>query len=150
MAAVIDSSGSAAPRSAAGGTHGDLIDSSGSAAPRSAAEERRGDLINARFARAIFATTFAVYLLTSGREPPWGDANVQYMVAESLVRRGAIDIPKAWPDDLPRGRDTAADCRLECRGKIPRRIVSGEMHGAQRRSRRAPDRRRRARGSRPV
>ncbi len=44
-------------------------------------------------------TTLAVYLLTSGREPPWGDANVQYMAAESMLRRGAIDIPKPWPDD---------------------------------------------------
>ncbi|HWU91541.1 MAG TPA: hypothetical protein VN253_29940 [Kofleriaceae bacterium] len=60
--------------------------------------------LDARLARAIFVTTFAVYLLSSGREPPWGDANVQYMVAESLVRRAAIDIPKPWPDDLPRGR----------------------------------------------
>ena len=59
---------------------------------------------DARLARAIFVTTFAVYLLSSGREPPWGDANVQYMVAESLVRRASIDIPKPWPDDLPRGR----------------------------------------------
>ena len=57
--------------------------------------------LDARLARAIFVTTFAAYLLTSGREPPWGDANVQYMVAESLVRRAAIDIPKPWPDDLP-------------------------------------------------
>jgi hypothetical protein len=53
-----------------------------------------------RLARAIFVTTLAFYLLTSGREPPWGDANVQYMAAESMLRRGAIDIPKAWPDDL--------------------------------------------------
>jgi hypothetical protein len=59
--------------------------------------------MDTRLARAIFVTTFAVYLLSSGREPPWGDANVQYMVAESLVHRGAIDIPRPWPDDLPRG-----------------------------------------------
>jgi hypothetical protein len=61
--------------------------------------------MDARLARAIFVTTFAVYLLSSGREPPWGDANVQYMVAQSLVARGAIDIPRPWPDDLPRGRN---------------------------------------------
>jgi len=51
--------------------------------------------------RAIFVTTLAVYLLTSGREPPWGDCNIQYMTAESMLKRGALDIPKAWPDDLP-------------------------------------------------
>jgi hypothetical protein len=65
----------------------------------------RARSLDARLGRAIFVTAFAVYLLSSGREPPWGDANVQYMVAESLVRRAAIDIPKPWPDDLPRGRD---------------------------------------------
>src|SRR5262252_9716665 len=54
---------------------------------------------DARLARAIFATTFAVYLLTSGREPPWGDANVQYVAAESLVKRGTLEIPRPWPDD---------------------------------------------------
>lgn len=56
---------------------------------------------DSRLARAIFVTTLAVYLLTSGREPPWGDANVQYMAAESMVKRRALDIPKPWPDDLP-------------------------------------------------
>ena len=54
-----------------------------------------------RLCAAIFATTFAFYLLTSGREPPWGDGNVQYMLAESLLHRGALDVPKPWPDDLP-------------------------------------------------
>src|SRR4051812_23058600 len=44
-------------------------------------------------------------MLTSGREPPWGDGNVQYMVAESMVHHGSLSIPKAWPDDLPRGRN---------------------------------------------
>jgi hypothetical protein len=43
----------------------------------------------------------AFYLLTSGREPPWGDGNVQYMAAESLVHRRALDVPRPWPDDLP-------------------------------------------------
>jgi hypothetical protein len=58
-----------------------------------------------RIAVAIFCCTLAAYLLTSGREPPWGDANVQYMAAESMVRRQAIDIPKPWPDDLPPDSD---------------------------------------------
>jgi hypothetical protein len=64
-----------------------------------------GRALDARLARAIFVTTFAAYLLSSGREPPWGDANIQYMVAESLAHRGTIAIGKAWPEDLPRGRD---------------------------------------------
>src|SRR5262245_58087206 len=62
-----------------------------------------GRALDARLARAIFAATFAAYLLSSGREPPWGDANIQYMVAESLVQRGSIEISKPWPEDLPRG-----------------------------------------------
>lgn len=56
---------------------------------------------------AIFCATLALFLLSSGREPPWGDANVQYMAAESMLRRGALDIPKPWPDDLPPDEDGA-------------------------------------------
>ena len=58
-----------------------------------------------RLARAIFVTTLAVYLLSSGREPPWADANVQYMAAESMLRRHALDIPKPWPDDQSKDAD---------------------------------------------
>jgi hypothetical protein len=50
---------------------------------------------------SIWLGAFAFYLLTSGREPPWGDGNVQYMAAESLVTHGALDVPRPWPDDLP-------------------------------------------------
>ena len=58
-----------------------------------------------RIGRAVFVATFALYLLSSGREPPWGDGNVQYMVAESLLHDGSLAIGRAWPDDLPRGRN---------------------------------------------
>jgi len=58
-----------------------------------------------RLARAVFVATFALYLLSSGREPPWGDGNVQYMVADGLVHHGSPAIPRPWPDDLPRGRN---------------------------------------------
>ena len=61
--------------------------------------------IDARLARAVFVATFALYLLSSGREPPWGDGHVQYMVAEGLVHRGSLAIPRPWPDDQPRGRN---------------------------------------------
>jgi len=54
-----------------------------------------------RLVGSIGLAAFAFFMLTSGREPPWGDANVQYMVAESLVKRGALDVPRPWPDDLP-------------------------------------------------
>jgi hypothetical protein len=62
------------------------------------------DRLDRRLARAIFVATFAIYLLSSGREPPWGDGNVQYMVAESLAHHGSLAIGRPWPDDLPPGR----------------------------------------------
>lgn len=63
------------------------------------------DPLDRRLARVVFLATFAVFLLASGREPPWGDGNVQYMVADGLVHRGTLAIPKPWPDDQPRGRN---------------------------------------------
>ena len=60
-----------------------------------------------RLALGIFVTTLAVYLLSAGREPPWGDGHAQYMVARSLLYHGGIDVPQPWPDDLPRGRGGA-------------------------------------------
>jgi len=58
-----------------------------------------------RLVLAIFLATFSAFLLTSGRERPWGDGNVQYMVTESLVEHHSLDIPRPWPDDLPPGRN---------------------------------------------
>jgi hypothetical protein len=58
-----------------------------------------------RIALGIFLTALSVYLLSSGREPPWGDGHVQYMVTKSLLDHGGLDVPKPWPDDLPPGRD---------------------------------------------
>jgi hypothetical protein len=69
------------------------------------ADSRAGSRLDTRIARAVFAATFALYLLTSGREPPWGDGNIQYRVAESLVHHGSLAIGRAWPEDLPPGRD---------------------------------------------
>jgi hypothetical protein len=60
---------------------------------------------DARLARVVFVATLAVYMLSSGREPPWADGNIQYMVAESLIHHGSLAIPRPWPDDLPRGRN---------------------------------------------
>jgi hypothetical protein len=58
-----------------------------------------------RLALGIFITALFAYLLTSGREPPWGDGHVQYMAARSLVYHGGLDVPKPWPDDIPAGPD---------------------------------------------
>jgi hypothetical protein len=54
---------------------------------------------------AIFFAVFAFYLLTSSREPAWGDAHPMWEVAESLVDRQDIAVKTRWPDDLPNGRD---------------------------------------------
>ena len=44
-------------------------------------------------------------MLTSSREPAWGDAHPMWEVAERLVNGGHIDIKTRWPDDIPLGRD---------------------------------------------
>ena len=54
---------------------------------------------------AIFVAVFGLYLLTSSREPAWGDARPMWDVADRLVQHGAIDIKTRWPDDMPPGRD---------------------------------------------
>lgn len=69
---------------------------------QTSASSERGER---RLRASIFLAALGLYLLTSGREPPWGDANVQYMAAESIVHRGALDVPRPWPDDLPPDED---------------------------------------------
>lgn len=54
---------------------------------------------------AIFVAVFGLYLLTSSREPAWGDARPMWEVADRLVQHGALDIKTRWPDDMPPGRD---------------------------------------------
>lgn len=54
---------------------------------------------------AIFVAVFALYLVSSSREPAWGDARPMWEVAARLVQHGAIDIKTRWPDDMPPGRD---------------------------------------------
>ncbi|HET7501591.1 MAG TPA: hypothetical protein VFK02_11325 [Kofleriaceae bacterium] len=56
------------------------------------------------FGVAIFVAVLAVNLLSSSREPAWGDAHGMWEVAESLVARRAIDISIRWPEDIPPGR----------------------------------------------
>src|SRR5262245_11798360 len=54
---------------------------------------------------AIFVAVFSFYLLTSSREPAWGDWRPMWEVADRLVQHFAIDIKTRWPDDMPPGRD---------------------------------------------
>src|SRR5262245_60932645 len=52
---------------------------------------------------AIFVAVFGLYLLSSSREPAWGDARPMWEGATRLVQDGAIDIKTRWPDDMPPG-----------------------------------------------
>ncbi len=54
---------------------------------------------------AIFFAVFAFNLLTSGREPAWGDAHGMWEVAERIVTKQTIAISIHWPEDIPPGRD---------------------------------------------
>src|SRR5258706_8945580 len=54
---------------------------------------------------AIFVAVFGFYMLTSSREPAWGDAHPMWEVAARIVETGGIDIKTRWPDDIPPGPD---------------------------------------------
>lgn len=53
---------------------------------------------------AIFVSALAFYLLTTSREPAWGDARSMWDVADHLVSRGEVITTVRWPDDAPTGR----------------------------------------------
>jgi hypothetical protein len=75
------------------------------ASPSVEVERRPDRRPDRRLALAIFAVAAIAYLLTSGREPPWGDAAAQYKVAEQLYQHHAIDIGRPWPPDMKPGDD---------------------------------------------
>lgn len=60
---------------------------------------------DAGWALAIFVATAAFYLVTSGREPAWGDARGMWEVADRIVGHRSISIATRWPDDIPPGPD---------------------------------------------
>ena len=70
------------------------------AAPRVPAGPRR-----AWPAAAIFVAVLSLNLLSSGREPVWGDARTMWEVAAQLVEEHTIAVSTRWPDDLPPGQD---------------------------------------------
>jgi hypothetical protein len=53
----------------------------------------------------MFVAVFSLYLLTSSREPPWGDSHPMWDVAVAIVQRGEINIEHKWPYDMPEGRN---------------------------------------------
>ncbi|HEU0036583.1 MAG TPA: hypothetical protein VFQ53_38485 [Kofleriaceae bacterium] len=57
-----------------------------------------------RWAPAIWIAVFGLYMLSSGREPAWGDAHPMWDVASHLVE-GELATSIRWPEDLPAGRD---------------------------------------------
>jgi len=57
-----------------------------------------------RWNLAIFVAVFAFYLVTSSREPAWGDANGMWDVADHVLD-GRIDTKVHWPEDIPAGRN---------------------------------------------
>lgn len=57
-----------------------------------------------RWAAAIFVAVFALNMLSSGREPAWGDAHGMWEVAERLATSRTIAISTRWPEDIPPGR----------------------------------------------
>ena len=54
---------------------------------------------------AIFVAVFSFYLVTTSREPAWGDAHGMWEVADQLVGHQTIAISTRWPEDIPPGRD---------------------------------------------
>jgi hypothetical protein len=59
---------------------------------------------------AVFAVFFVLYLMSSSRERPWGDAHTVFDVAESIVDHGSVAVPTRWPIDLPPGRNGKFYC----------------------------------------
>lgn len=53
----------------------------------------------------IFVTLTAVYLLAGGREGPWGDAQIMYEVAESMVARRNVEAVTDWSTATHQGAD---------------------------------------------
>ncbi|MGN6107462.1 MAG: hypothetical protein ACTHU0_20300 [Kofleriaceae bacterium] len=58
-----------------------------------------------RWSIAIFVAVFSFYLVTSSREPAWGDARGMWEVANKLVGDRTIAIDVRWPEDIPPGRN---------------------------------------------
>lgn len=75
------------------------------AAPERRRDDGRRVTERGRWAIAIFVAVMSFNLLSSGREPAWGDARGMWEVASAIVGRGEISIATRWPDDIPPGVD---------------------------------------------
>jgi hypothetical protein len=54
---------------------------------------------------SILLAVFAFNMLTSSREPAWGDAHGMWELATRIVNDRAISIQTRWPEDIPPGTD---------------------------------------------
>jgi hypothetical protein len=53
----------------------------------------------------LFGTVFFLYLFSTSRERPWGDATPVWEVADSIVHSHNFHARTRWPTTLPNGRD---------------------------------------------
>ena len=74
-------------------------------APPDQPEARSPRAIRFSFVFAVFLTFFGIYMLSSSRERPWGDAQVMYEVASSIAHRGDVAIRYHWPPQSQKGAD---------------------------------------------
>jgi hypothetical protein len=53
----------------------------------------------------LFGTIFFLYLFSTSRERPWGDATPIWEVADSIVHTHTLHAKTRWPTALPNGKD---------------------------------------------
>jgi hypothetical protein len=53
----------------------------------------------------LFGTVFFLYLFSTSRERPWGDATPIWEVADSIVHSHNLHAKTRWPTTLPNGKD---------------------------------------------
>jgi Dolichyl-phosphate-mannose-protein mannosyltransferase len=71
--------------------------------PGQSSGARRPAVASRRIGIAIFLTFFGLFLLSSGRQPPFSDSNALWQVADHLITRGSITVDVRW--NAPPGRD---------------------------------------------
>jgi hypothetical protein len=59
--------------------------------------------LDARIGWSIFLVFAGAYLALTSREPPWGDAQIMFAVAEAIVERGEFALEYLWPPMSHRG-----------------------------------------------
>ncbi|MBP9086101.1 MAG: hypothetical protein KBG15_08280 [Kofleriaceae bacterium] len=74
-----------------------IVEGKVAAAPMRTAEGLHGSRTHRfKVAALSLGAIFAVYMLLTGREPPWGDARIMYEVSENITQ-GRISVGTEWP-----------------------------------------------------